>query len=195
MVGDPVFVVGGPLVPVQGLQTSSGSRSGAAGIVGGELPPAGQGGQLPASGRLGSAAGRAHHALVRFREGVEDRHRDHLRQRRVLRRPAAGSGRRGRAARRRPWSPAGAAAFVRAATRRSRLLMAGFSWSPRARRSRGGAAPRRRRRSPPRWPRGRGRGGRGPRRARRTGRGARFRCFQNAVIQPSGPRTWMRETS
>ncbi len=27
------------------------------------------------------------------------------------------------------------------------------------------------------------------------GMGARFRCFQNAVIQPPGPRTWMWETS
>ena len=148
VVAEPVLVVGEPLVVPQaapGLlgqqvrdrrarrrRTAASRRS----VVSCRAPPR-------ASAPCRAAAGVRSPALVRFAERVEDRHRDHLRQRRVLVRRLRPGPRLRRAAGRRARSgglPGGVAALVRAATRRSRLRIFGFS-ARRALRRPGAAAP------------------------------------------------------
>ena len=86
---EPGLVVAEPAVIVQGLQASSGSRSGAA-KAGDELPPAVQRGQLPhaavriARARPGGLVTSAVTSACRLRRTGRRSHRDDLRQRRVL---------------------------------------------------------------------------------------------------------------
>src|SRR6266508_1012109 len=195
---DAVIVVAVPLVIGQGRPDRLGQQIRHCGHLGDEPAPARQGGQLqmlvlaglPRAGRAGhhrlsaSANGSKMGSGITFASGAS-----------CSAGPAAAAGCAG------PpdsgWScfPFGAeAALVRAATRRSRLLIFGFSWScgpAFARRSSAATAsaicssvasrPRLRQA----WSQA----------SSPNGTGARSRCFQNTVVHPSGPRTWTRETS
>ena len=170
VVGDPVIVVGGPLVRLQVLPDPAVQQLGNRGHLARELPPARQRGQRRELRGSPFGPGRGSPWLVGLGERVEDRHRDHLRQRCALFSLVSVWRRLGWAAAFRLILPSCRRGGCPGAGGYPAVAACSFRVAPgcQVRGSRGAAAPRPRRRSAPRWPRGRGCGGRGPRRARRT---------------------------